>query len=177
MASRTCAVQILLVAFSRRICCSRVCMAMRSARWPCGIDGHADDAARHGALEFFAGGEEGRMRAAIAHGHAEALGRAHGNVGAQFAGRGEQRQRQQVGCHDGHGAGAMELVDERAVIADFAGGAGIGQKCGKHRFRLQILGGIANDDVIAKGAGAGLDDADGLRMGIAVNEEGVRALS
>jgi hypothetical protein len=37
-ASRTCAVQMLLVAFSRRMCCSRVCSARRSAgrpRRPC----------------------------------------------------------------------------------------------------------------------------------------------
>lgn len=31
----TCAVQMLLVALSRRMCCSRVCMAMRSAGAPC----------------------------------------------------------------------------------------------------------------------------------------------
>ena len=34
-ASKTCAVQILLVAFSRRMCCSRVCNAMRRASCPC----------------------------------------------------------------------------------------------------------------------------------------------
>ena len=33
-ASSTCAVQMLLVAFSRRMCCSRVCSAMRSAGRP-----------------------------------------------------------------------------------------------------------------------------------------------
>ena len=33
-ASRTCAVQMLLVAFSRRMCCSRVCKAKRYAGRP-----------------------------------------------------------------------------------------------------------------------------------------------
>ena len=33
-ASSTCAVQMLLVAFSRRMCCSRVCNASRSAGRP-----------------------------------------------------------------------------------------------------------------------------------------------
>jgi hypothetical protein len=33
-ASRACAVQMLLVALSRLMCCSRVCMAMRSAGLP-----------------------------------------------------------------------------------------------------------------------------------------------
>ena len=76
------------------------------------VDGYADDAARHGALVFIARGKEGGMRAAIAHGNAEALGRTDGDVGAQFAGRREQRKRQQIGRHDGKGAGAMELVDD-----------------------------------------------------------------
>ena len=34
-ASNACAVQILLVAFSLRICCSRVCNAIRRQRLPC----------------------------------------------------------------------------------------------------------------------------------------------
>ncbi len=34
-ASRTCAVQMLLVAFSRRMCCSRVCSERRRPAWPC----------------------------------------------------------------------------------------------------------------------------------------------
>ena len=34
LASKAWAVQILEVAFSRRICCSRVCIAIRSARLP-----------------------------------------------------------------------------------------------------------------------------------------------
>ncbi len=41
----------------------------------------ADEAPRHGALEGVAGGEVGGVRAAIAHGHAVALHRAHGDVG------------------------------------------------------------------------------------------------
>ena len=35
LASSTCAVQMLLVAFSRRMCCSRVWSAMRNAGRPC----------------------------------------------------------------------------------------------------------------------------------------------
>ena len=34
-ASNACAVQMFEVAFSRRMCCSRVCSDMRYARWPC----------------------------------------------------------------------------------------------------------------------------------------------
>jgi hypothetical protein len=40
------------------------------------------------------------VRAARAHGHAEALGGADHDVGAQLARRHQQRERQQVGGHD-----------------------------------------------------------------------------
>ncbi len=89
--------QILLVAFSRLMCCSRVCSAMRRAGLPLLSIGDADDAARHRALEFIAGGEKSGMRSAIAHRHAEALGGADRDVGAEFARRREKRQRQKIG--------------------------------------------------------------------------------
>ena len=138
-----------------------------------GIDRDADDAARHGALVLVLGGEEGGMRAAIAHGHAEALGGADGDVGAQFARRRQQRQRQKIGRHDGERARAMELRDHAAPVAHLARGAGIGEECGEDRLRLQVLRRIADHHVIAEGARARLDHADGLRMRVAVDEEGV----
>ena len=48
LASSTCAVQMFDVAFSRRMCCSRVCSARRSAGPPGGVGADADDAARAG---------------------------------------------------------------------------------------------------------------------------------
>ncbi len=86
-------------AFSRRMCCSRVCRAMRSAVLPRASLDTPMMRPGHGALEALAGGEEGRVRAAEAHRHAEALRRAEGHVGAQLAGGVEQQQGQQVGGH------------------------------------------------------------------------------
>ena len=86
LASSTWAVQMLELAFSRRMCCSRVCMAMRRALLPRGILGDADDATRHGALVGVAGGEEGGVGATVTHGHTEALGTAEHHVGTQFTG-------------------------------------------------------------------------------------------
>ena len=66
------------------------------------------------------------MRAAIAHRHAEALGRAQDDVGTQLAGRGQQGQRQQVGGDDGEAAllrGRASIAGAR--VADRAVGAGI----------------------------------------------------
>ena len=106
-ASSTCAVQMFDVAFSRRMCCSRVCSASRYAGSPLRVDGDADEAAGQRALELVARREEAGVRAAVAHRHAEALRRADHRVGAPFARRREQRQREQVGGDD----------DERAARA------------------------------------------------------------
>ena len=72
-ASSTCAVQMLLVAFSRRMCCSRVCNARRNAVRPCAVDRHADEPARQRALVLVARREERRVRPAEAERHAEPL--------------------------------------------------------------------------------------------------------
>ena len=90
-----------------------------------GVDGDADEAAGQVALEFVAGGEEGGVGAAVAHGDAEALGGADGEVGAEFAGRGEQGEGEGVGGHDGDGSGGVEGGDGGAVVDDLAVGAGV----------------------------------------------------
>ena len=51
------------------------------------VDRDADEAPGHGALERVAHGHVGGVRAAVAHRHAEALGRADRDVGAQLARR------------------------------------------------------------------------------------------
>ena len=73
------------------------------------VDRDADDAAGDLADELFAGGEEGGVRAAVAHGHAEALGISEDHVGAHFAGRGEQRQAEQIGGDGDQNAVALRL--------------------------------------------------------------------
>ncbi len=92
IASSTCAVQTLLVAFSRRMCCSRVCSARRSAGLALRIDRHADEPARHLPLELVAYGEIRRVRTAEAERHAEALRVADRDVCAPLARRRQQRQ-------------------------------------------------------------------------------------
>ena len=49
------------------------------------VDGHADDAAGHGALEAVAGREKCGVRSAEAHGYAEALAAADHHVGTELA--------------------------------------------------------------------------------------------
>ena len=69
--------QMLLVAFSRRMCCSRVCSASRSAGRPPGVDRHADEAAgQRCACASSRVAMNAGVRAAEAERHAEALRRA-----------------------------------------------------------------------------------------------------
>ena len=110
-------------------CCwspSRGGYAARGSAAPCArrgcrhlIDRDADDPSGHGALVVLAGREERRVRTAVAHGHAEALGTADRHVCAKFAGRGQERKAHEVGRHDGKRLGIMQLFDDGAVIAHF----------------------------------------------------------
>ena len=56
----------------------------------------ADDAARHLALVLVARGHERRVRAAVAHRHAEALRVADDDVRTELGRRAQERQREQV---------------------------------------------------------------------------------
>ena len=96
-ASSTCAVQMLLVAFSRRMCCSRVCSASRYAVRPSASTD--TPTSRPGSVRLYSSrvARNAGVRAAEAERHAEALRRADDDVGAHLARRREQREREQVG--------------------------------------------------------------------------------
>ena len=134
------------------------------------VDGDADEAARHRALEFVARREVSGVRAAVAHRHAEALRRADGDVGAPFAGRSEQRQREQVGGDDHEPATRVHGGDERRVVADIAVPAGILQQ---HRERARVRGvrRRTDDDVEPERLRARAHDVDRLREDVVGDEE------
>ena len=80
------------------------------------VDRDADDAAWRLPDVLVARGEERRVRAAVAHRDAEALGAADDNVRAHLPGRGGQDQRQEIGG-DGHErAGSMSACDDAAQV-------------------------------------------------------------
>ena len=114
------------------------------------------------------------MRAAIADRHAEALGRADGDVGAHLARRLQQRQRQRIGGDAGDGAGRVQRRDRLGEIVAVAVRAGILEDRAEDVGRIEIGEGIADDDLPAERLGAGLDERDGLRMAVGVDEEGPR---
>ncbi len=123
---------------------------------------HADQASGHLAFEFILRGEEAGVRAAETHRHSETLRRADGHIGPEFAGRPQQRERQQVGRNKAHRAGRMGFFKEAGKIVDAAGGVGI-----LHEHAKDLAGDfagavVADHDRHIERFGARADDVDGL---------------
>ncbi len=135
------------------------------------VDRDADDPAGHGALVGFLGREERGVRPAIAHRHAEALGRAQHDVGAELAGRGQERQRQEIAGDDGEAALGLDGGDGGAQVADAAVAGGVLQQRAEHGLAVELGQGIARDQLDALMAGAGLQHGQRLRMHAVVDEE------
>ena len=74
--------QMLLVAFSRRICCSRAWKRQHIGAPPLAIHAGAGDTARHAAQQRLARGDVAHIGAAVGQGDAERLGVAHRDIGA-----------------------------------------------------------------------------------------------
>jgi len=115
-------------------------------------------------------GEEGRVRATIAQGHAKTLRRTHRDIGAHRARFFQHGQRQQVGRHHRNRLGTMQRLDPRCQVAHMAPGAGILEDRGKHGFRLQ-LGRVTHHHLDPQRQGAGLDHGNGLRMAAFIDKE------
>ena len=94
------------------------------------VDGHADQATRHRALVLVARCEVAGMRSAVAHRHAETLRRADDDVGAPFARRAEERQREEIGSDHHVSSRGVDRRRERAIVAHVAIRAG---KLEQHR--------------------------------------------
>ena len=86
-----------------------------------GVERSAHQASRQGALERVRHRDVSRVRPAAAHRHAEALGRADRDLGAELARRFEQRQRQEVGGDDDDRAPLPQRRDCLGWVDDFAG--------------------------------------------------------
>ena len=140
------------------------------------VDRDADDAARHGAAVRLVGGEEGGVGAAVAQRHAEALGAADRDVGAEFAGRGQQDQAQQVGGDRDDGPLCVRLLDEAAVVGHAAAGLGVLQQDAEEGSFRQARPVVADHDLDADRLGAGLHHRDGLRQAGVGDEEAVTAV-
>ena len=141
------------------------------------ILGHADDAAGHLAFEFIARGEKCRVRSAVTERHAEALRAADGDVRAEFAGRLDEREREQIRGDGEHRAGGVGFFREAGVIVNRAERVGILHERAENFFAERKIFVVADDDFDAQRLCARADDFDGLRMAVFGDEENIPAIA
>ena len=101
--------------------------------------------ARHGALHALVNGHVAGVRAAEEEGQAKALGVTNCDICAQFTGRLQQGQSQQVGVHRHQGVTFLSSLDERFDITDFAVLGGVSQDNAVQVALGQALGEISDD--------------------------------
>ena len=111
------------------------------------------------------------MRSAIAHRHAETLGTADRDVGAELARRNQQRQRQQIASHDRQSALLLHRGDGLTVVAHGAARTRIVQKGTERGGAFEILERIADHDLEAERPGARSQNGQRLRMTVGIDEE------
>ena len=140
-----------------------------------GVLGHADEAAGHLAFEGVARGEETRVRPAVAQRHTETLGAADADIRAEFAGRTQDGQREQVGRDHDHRAGGVGLVGQGLVVHDGTESIRIlDEDAGDLVVELELRG-IDDLDLDAERLRAGSDDVDRLGMAVVGDQEDVPA--
>src|SRR5437867_360089 len=119
------------------------------------IFGDTHNSAGHFAGVFGFRRHEGGVRTAEAHGDAEALGGANGDVGAEFAGGFDECQGEQVGGIDDVSAVFVSEIDHIRVIDDSAVGGGILKENAAKRSEFRVpsseLKSIANDQFDSQG--------------------------
>ena len=132
--------------------------------------GDTHEAAGHGALEALLDGHVGGVRAAEEQRDAEALGGADGDVRALLARGRDQGQGQQVRGDGDEGAAFLGVGDHGGVVEHAAGDAGLLQDDAVDDAVGQSLGQVGDLDLEAEGFGAALDDRDGLRQAVGVED-------
>ena len=149
-----------------------------------GVFGDADDAAGEFAGEFGFAGHEGGVGSAEAHGDAEALGVADGDVGSAagpFAGGFDEGEGEEVGGGDDLGVVLVGGFGEGAVVEDSSICRWVLDEDATELFERESprlarrgfdqLFGVADCYFDAEPFGAGFDDGDGLGVDVVGDEE------
>ena len=132
--------------------------------------GDTHEAAGQRALQALPHRHVGRVRAAEEQRHAEALRGADGDVRALLARRSDQGQGQQVRRHGDQRAAFLGLGDHGGVVEHPAGDARLLQHDAVDDALGQALGEVGDLDLEAERLGAALDDRDGLRQAVGVED-------
>ena len=140
-----------------------------------GVTGHPDQPAGQVPLVRLAGGEEGGVGAAEAHGNAEALGRAHRHVRPELARGPEQGQGEEIGGHHEQGPGGVRPLGEIGRVPDDAVGGRVLHEHAEQPLSLEVRGlRPADVDLDAQGLGPGAHHRDRLRVAVLGHEEALR---
>ena len=135
-----------------------------------GVLRDAHEASGQHALETLAHRHVGGVRAAEEEGHAEALRGADGDVRALLAGRGDEREGQEVGGDRDERAPLLGRGDDGGVVPQGTRGAGLLQDDAVDVAVGQAGGEVGDLDLEPEGLGAAADDGDGLREGVGVDD-------
>ena len=129
------------------------------------------------AFEARAHGHVARVRTTEAHGHAEALAGAHGDIRPQLARRGDEGESKQIGGDDGEGALRLRGGDNGARIPDVARAGRVlhedAEGVGEFDHSGVELRKIDDDKLDADRRRAVLEQSESLGQGIRVDDEGV----
>ncbi|KAB5587884.1 metal-dependent RNase [Ceratobasidium theobromae] len=144
-----------------------------------GVVGDADDSPGDLPLELFRHRHEAGVGAAEEQGDAEALGGADGDVGADGARFGEEREGERVGVDGDEPAGLVDGVDGGGEVLDRAAGGGVGEDGAQDRGGALGQGGAGGDGVDARAhrrqaeaLATGLRDLEALGMEALVEDDG-----
>ena len=138
------------------------------------VMGHPDQPAGQLPLDLAAHRDEPGVRAAETQRHPEALRRPDRDVRADLAGRAQQGQRQQVGRDRDLRLSLVGGLDQLAMVADGAGRPRVGQQQPEEvtdRQRLDAVRQVGDHHLDPDRLGPGLDDGDGLRERVGVDDE------
>ncbi len=140
-----------------------------------GVDRDADQAAGQLALQRAADADVAGVRPAEPHRHAEPLGAADRDVGAELTRRPQQGQRQQVGGDGGQRAAGLRRLDRGRQVTDRAAGPRILQQHAEQlpvRLRRDQLGrDLGGDQLDAERLRPGGQHRQGLRQAVGVGQE------
>ena len=161
--------QMLLVAFSRRMCCSRVCSEAVGPRALC-VDAHSDQPARDGALKTGADSHVAGVRAAVAQRHSEPLRGPDRDVSAGVPGALEQCQGEQVRGDGDQCALRVRRLDDRLEVSDPATRAGVLHEDPEDA-RGEVDCQVVHLHIEPEGHRPGADHRDGLGMAVGIDDE------
>ena len=157
--------QMLRVAFSRRMCCSRVAGPAAGPGSPCASLRYADQPARHLALERVPGGKKAACGPPNPIGTPKRCAEPTATSAPNSPGGAKQRQREEVRGHDASRApAAWARAKNSREIVNRAGRVRILDKHAEASRTGLEAAVVAHDHLDAERLGPGQDDVDRLRV-------------